>query len=223
MPVSVCPTWAPRTLSILALVLLFVSTGCDSNAPEEGLDTDPAIGCEAAGDIKLYVPPKATYLRTSDLDANAGVVGSVPHRLADLGLGPGDTVVLERIGEFQYLSEHPDLVYWGLLVLFSSTNELLPYTERHRVPGAVAITSPAGETHAHVTPPTFIGNHPTDIPEDIVVGMEPNGDPRVSVDDTVEIQIPADAVYLFLSPADDHFSDNLDEDEDFHLCITPVD
>jgi hypothetical protein len=222
MPVTLSPTWAPRTLSTLALVLLLVNTGCDSNAPEEGLDTEPAIGCEAAGDIKLYVPPKATYLRTSDVDVERGAQSSVPHRLADLGLEPGDTVLLERIGEFQFNSSHPDLVYWGLLVLFSSTNELLPSSERVRVPGAVAITSEAGQTHAHVTRRTFFDSHQTDIPEDIVVGMEPNGNPLIPVDDRVEVQIPENAAYLFLSPEDDHFADNLDQDGDFHLCITPV-
>jgi len=202
--------------SALICGLLFLAA-CDSVDPEPtGADTEPDIGCLEADELRIYVPPKATYLRVSEADHDLGAESSVPTRLADLGIQAGDQLRLERLGEFQYNSQHPDLVYYGLLVLFSSSAELLPYDQRHRVPGAIAAGIP------HTTSPTHAGGLDTNIPEDFVVGMGTNGDPRVPVDDPVFVEVPEGAQYLFLSPEDDHFNDNLDQDEDFALCITVV-
>jgi hypothetical protein len=186
--------------------------------PEEtGLDTTPALGCDGSEEARLYVPPRATYLRVSQQDRASGALDAIPHQLSALGIAPGDQLRLERLGEFQFNQSHPDLVYYGLLVLFSSTNQLLPHTELHRVPGALAVGDP------HQTRPTFHGNLPTNIPEDFVVGMGRNGDPTIPRDEPVYVTVPEGAQYLFLSPDDDQFSDNLDVDEDFSLCINIVD
>lgn len=206
-----------RLLLPSLFVLLLLLAACDTSDPEEtGLDTEPDIGCLEADELRIYVPPRASYLRLSDRDVDRGAESSTPTSLASLGIGAGDQLRLERFGEFQYNSQHPDLVYYGMLVLFSSSSELLPHTERHRVPGALA----AGEPHT--SRPTFTGNLPTNIPEDFVVGMEPNGNPTVPHDEPVFITVPEGAQYLFLSPEDDNFWDNLDQDEDFALCITIV-
>jgi hypothetical protein len=209
----------PRGLtlaSLACLALLFAA--CDTGEPPPtGADTTPDLGCLDADELRIYVPPKATYLRVSESDHNSGARASTPTRLADLGIQPGDQLRLERFGEFQYNRQHPDLVYYGMLVLFSSTSELLGPTERHRVPGALS----AG-IETHISRPTRAGNLPTNIPEDFVLGMERNGDPTVPYDEPIMVQVPEGARFLFLSPEDDLFHDNIDQDEDFALCITIV-
>lgn len=218
MKTLLAPSGGPLRLipSSLIFAILLIAA-CDTADPgETGEDTDPDLGCRSTQEMRIYVPPRATYLRISDIDYDLGVEASVPTRLADLNIQPGDQLRLERLGEFQFNSQHPDLVYYGLLVLFSESSDILAYDQRHRVPGAIAAGVP------HTTPPTHSGGHETDIPEDFVVGIEPNGDPAVPVDDPVYVEVPEGAQYLFLSPADDHFFDNIDEDEDFALCITVV-
>jgi hypothetical protein len=204
-----------RLLLPAILISTLLIAGCDKSV--EGEDTEFHVGCDAAHQTRIFVPPRATFLRVSDRDHQAAAVNSVPHRLSNLGIQPGDRLRLERFGEFQYNMTHPDRVYYGLLVLFSSTNQLLPYNEQHRVPGALA----AGEPF--VTRPTYHDDLATDIPEDFVVGIQRvGGDPRIPHNQPVFVTVPEGAEWLFLSPEDDHFSDNIDEDEDFSLCVEVV-
>jgi hypothetical protein len=203
------------TFPVLFALLLLIAACDSSDTGETGLDTQPDLTCASAEATRIYVPPKATYLRTSERDNNLGAQASVPVRLADLGIQPGDQLRLERLGEFQYNSQHPDLVFFGMLAVFSSTSELLPFNERYRVPGAIV----AGAAYAHETRRTHNDNLVTDIPEDFVLGMEPNGDPSVPFDEQIVVVVPEGAQYLFLSPEDDHFNDNIDQDQDFALCI----
>lgn len=175
-----------------------------------------AVGCQQSGETRIFVHHLRTFLRVSERDHQNGALDAIPLRLSDYGIAPGDSLRIERIGEFQYNATHPDLVYYGLLVVFSATNELLPWTEPHRVPGAIAAGTP------HVTRPTWFDKHPTDIPEDLVVGTMPSGDPTVPFDQPVFVRVPQGAQFMFLSPDDDHFADNLDDDQDFSLCINIV-
>ena len=195
-----------RTLHLCLVVLLalsFTLTACDSSREEEeGEDTDPAVGCNDAGAITLQVPPTATYLRTS---ANDEAAASQPVRLAGIDLQPGDRIRAERLGEYQFRDIHPDSVRYGIVAVFSSDTQLLGRDVLNRVPGAID----AGEDA--VTPFAFRDNVPTDIPEDFAVFEEQT------------LTVPGGAEYLFLSPFDNAFNDNLDDDGDFRLCITHVD
>ena len=183
------------------LVLLLALAACDG-AQEEGIDTDPALGCDAPDAATVGIEPTATYLLTREED-EARPAQAVP--LADLGVGPGSRVRVERLGEFQFRARlNPDSVSYGAVAVFSSSRTLRDRAERVRVPGALD----AGDDY--VTAPTLGEGASTDIPEDFrVVGV-----------DTLEV--PAGAAFLFVSPDDREFQDNLDEDDDFRLCFTPV-
>lgn len=186
--------------SALVVVLLTVAA-CDS-AREEGLDTEPAPGCDDPGAATVAVEPTATYLLTRDED-EARSARAVP--LADLGVEPGSRVRVERLGEFQFRARlDPDSVSYGVTAVFSTSRTLLDRDERERVPGALD----AGDDY--VTAPTLGEGAPTDIPEDF------------RVVDVETVDVPAEAAFLFVSPDDREFQDNLDEDDDFRLCFTPV-
>lgn len=189
-------------LLILALALPFTLTACDNNLDDGvGLDTTPAVGCESADAVVLPAGPTTTFLRTAPTDEADPVR---PVRLVDLGLQPGDRFRAERLGEFQFRNIDPDSVRYGLLAVFSSDATLLDRIERERVPGAIS----AGRDY--VSPPTHSRSLPTDIPEDFAVF------------DVDTLTVPEGSVYLFVSPVDDFYADNLDQDGDHRLCITHV-
>jgi hypothetical protein len=188
----------------IVLALSFTLTACDSGSDEEeGADTDPAIGCDDAGAITIQVPPRATSPRASPPDR---ATPAQPSRLADLGDGlePGTAVRVQRLGEYQYRDIHPDSVRYRMVAVFSSDDTLLEKTERARVPSAID----AGEDY--VTRPSHRDDGATDIPEDFAIF------------DSETVVVPEGAEYIFVSAEDDRFGDNLDEDNDFRLCITPV-
>jgi hypothetical protein len=183
----------------IVLALSFTLTACDSGSDEEeGADTDPAIGCDDAGAISVQVLPRATYLRSDNAEP------AQAFRLSDAGLQPGTRVRLERLGEFQFRDIDPDLVSTRIVAVFSSDDVLLDRTERARVPGAIDAGSD------FVTRPTFGSGQATDIPEDF------------DIDGVDTLTVPENAAFLFVSPNDGKFDDNLDQDEDFRLCITQV-
>lgn len=186
------------------LALSLTLTACDSGSKpgdNEGLDTEPAIGCNDPGAITLPVPPRSTYLRTSPTDESDPAPA---YRLAGLGTGlqPGTTIHLERLGEYQYRDIDPDSVRYRIIAVFSATDTLLARSQRARVPGAID----AGADF--VTMPSFRDGGATDIPEDFAIL------------DTTTVVIPEGAAYIFVSPDDDRYGDNLDVDNDFRLCIT---
>jgi hypothetical protein len=189
-------------LTLLAFALTL--TACDSGSDEEeGEDTEPAIGCDDPGAITLQVPPRATYLRASTTDE---ATPAPAYRLDELGAGlqPGTTVRTQRLGEYQFRDIHPDSVRYRMVAVFSSDDTLLDRTLRERVPGAID----AGDDYT--TQPSHRDGGATDIPEDFAIF------------DSATVVVPEGAEYLFVSPEDDHLMDNLDEDGDFRLCITPV-
>lgn len=110
-----------------------------------------------------------------------------------------------------------DDIYWGgLLGLFSSTSDLKPIEDLHRVPGAIASNRPEFDT-----PPTkwdgpfqeisdyllsknvnwYTGPMETDIPEDFQIRPHTG----------INVRIPQNAKYLFLSCIDDLYRANLGE------------
>lgn len=198
--------------TLISISISFAFVACDTGSiereddppPVTGEDTAPAVGCEEDTAIELQVPPTATFLRVAPSDLT---LPAPAYRLAELGAGlvPGTRIRVERLGEYQFRDIHPDSVRFGILAVFSSDATLLDRSERERVPGAID----AGDDFT--SRPSFRDNAATDIPEDFAVFEE----------DT--LVVPEGAEYIFVSPEDDSFEDNLDEDGDFRLCIVPLD
>jgi hypothetical protein len=179
------------------------------------LDRTAADGSTDLG--AFAVDPAATFLRAESFDApNA----PMPIRLADLGIQPGDVLVLTQRGDLslaQSVGDPPLQVLTSaqvslvpaaevagdLLGLFSSSAEVLDDTSRrNRVPGAID----AGLDTA--TPTLGQTGQPTDIPEDFRIGR---------FADAQTLVVPEGAAYLFLMPADTFLSDNSDADADLFV------
>jgi hypothetical protein len=138
----------------------------------------------------IPIDPKATYLRTNS-DVNAQPAIAID--LSALGLQAGDPILLERLNG--YLPA-PSLPASGATIgVFSSSNVLAAPAVPQRVLGAID----AGTDVASF--PTFNGTLPTDIPEDFAIaGVGIGGTP---------ITIPSGAQFLFVSPNDSFFGDNI--------------
>lgn len=158
-----------------------------------GIDDD----CDATTS-DAFSPPNAvefhgaaTYLHTnSDNPKPPAVVD-----LSDGGFEPGDLVAVayEVMEPFSYFGCYPpyfDEVGGG--GVFSSTTEVLPPADYHRVPGAIH----AGVDHR--TGNTYFGSHPTDIAEDFT--FRPGG--------AFVIQVPAGAEYAMFGVLDSYYADN---------------
>lgn len=182
---------------LTTLLLPLALTACDSAVP--GPDGEFAEGCEASEAVPVRTT--GTYLRTDDVDdADDPTVV----RLRDVGLEAGDTVLFERLGEYQFGNSDPTRVREEMAAVFSRTDNLLDRDERDRVPGAID----AGEDYE--TRRTFVDDLATDIAEDFFI------------DEETTVTVPQGAEYLFVAPPDDRFDDNLDDDGDYRLCITEL-
>lgn len=168
----------------------------------------------SAGATTISIDPTRTFLLTAGdpWDGGEPVPGSLPIRLADYGIAPGDVVLLEQLGDYYngaegYSSNVASLdTDTAMIGIFSSTDELLAPNILNRVPGALD----AGQYI--VTMNTLYGGAgnagvPTDIPYDFGIGAN-------------IFQIPNGAAYLFVAAHDVYYSDNSDPDSDFALSIT---
>ena len=180
---------------------ILVSSGCDSTE----MGTDPREddlfepGCDVS--TAINVRPKGTYLRYNDDDPDDPTI----IRLADVGVGPGMSLALERFGEYQYrINSDASDVRREMAAVFSSSNTLLRGSELNRVSGALD----AGEDY--VSRPSLGDGGLTDIPQDF------------EVSDSTVVTVPTGAAYLFVAPPDDRFRDNADEDDDYRICITEL-
>ncbi len=81
---------------------------------------------------QFSVNPQSSYLRSDSQ------VGSTPIFLKDLGIRPGDSILLESIG-FYDKGTFPPGGFFDLVGVFSSTNLLLDQNQSNRVPGAIAV------------------------------------------------------------------------------------
>jgi hypothetical protein len=149
-------------------------------------DADACNGAETCG-----VPPEAAFTvdSRSSFTRVANADTSQPPRivrLRDLSLRAGQRIRFHTEGQY----DAP--VSKRVCVVFSSDATLLPFTELHRVPGAIQSAAPP-----FVTPVTFFESRTTDIPEDFQI----NGS-------DLEVEIPAGAQFMFLSNFDSHFADN---------------
>ena len=108
---------------------------------------------------------------------------------------------LRRLGDFRYDPPTTN-VLTTMAGVFSSTRTLLSSSVLNRVPDAIAAGNP------YYTYATLEGGVlPTNIPKDFGIA------------DTL-ICVPENAAYLFVSPNDFFFGDNLDPEGDYQLEIT---
>jgi hypothetical protein len=161
------------------------------------------IGALAApvGAADVSLNPKATYLHV----CSDAALGTPAILLADVGVAPGETILIEVFGDFDNGPGGDTFV--STCAVFSASAILLDGTLLNRVPDAIAAGVPV------TTANTFNCNEPTDIPEDFrVAGSVPNT--------SVVVQIPAGATHLFACACDHLFQDNVDPDGDYLIRIT---
>ena len=162
---------------------------------------DPAV-VGATIQASQGIIPRATYLHAREENDLA----ATPFLLSDLGVQPGETVRIERLGDYDNGGEQ----VFGMTAVFSVNDTLLAASERDRLPGAVDAGSD------FVTSPTFNGEEETDIPEDFQVATQD------ASSNSTTVTVPTDARYLFVSPQDNLFGDNDDFDEDYGFRTTVV-
>jgi hypothetical protein len=166
------------------------------------------LGSSLAGpvwcnEVIISINPKATYLLTN---ADPNALNSPAIDLAALGLHSGQQITIQALGDFCFTIDcsigDTGTAMFGV---FSSSNTLLASSVLNRVPGALASGLPGIITSA-----TFFGAIPTDIPQDFFVSHDPA---------LITVTIPASAAFLFISPNDSLYGDNLDPDGDFAVRI----
>jgi hypothetical protein len=157
-----------------------------------------AASSGAAAPQSVPLEPTATFL-TADVHDHASFPTIVD--LQQHGVAAGSKIKLKAYGNFLW-NQGQSLQGNRAVAVFSTTSEVLPKSELHRVPGAIASDAPT-----YVTAPTF-GGTATDIPEDFQVG-------------DVVVTVPAGAQFLMIGADDIFWSDNLDPEADFHVDLLP--
>lgn len=149
---------------------------------------------------------RATFIHTASADSS---LNSVAIALAPLGIAAGDRIQIMRTGEFDNGPQGD--TFTSLIGVFSSSAALLPASNLHRVPGAIAAGVP------YPTSVTYFGSEPTDIPEDFVVCSAdyPSG--------IICVVVPAGATHLFLAPHDSLYEDNSDPNSDYGYALSLLD
>lgn len=159
----------------------------------------------------ITIDPLQTFLFTNN-DPWSGigsVAGSVPIVLNDIGIGGGDTIHLEMLGDWYdghagYSGNVASLdVVSEMIGVFSNSSALLSPNILNRVPGSLD----AGLSIT--TWNTLFGNLPTDVPYDF------------GITNTI-VQVPFGATYLFVAAHDIYYSDNSDPDGDFAVRVTRI-
>jgi hypothetical protein len=165
-----------------------------------------AIAVTASAEV-VVLDSRATFLRTH---ADPDAIDSTPVELAELGLAPGDTISLRRVGTFDFGEPFPENATLTIGV-FSASAELADPDVVDRVAEAIDAGDDAD------TPATFYGELSTAIPEAFFVDARAGGDdPSGPV---VTLVIPDGATHLFLAAADRQYGDNLDTDSDYGVEI----
>ncbi len=161
--------------------------------------------------LTISIDPLNTYLFTNNdpWSGNGSVPGTIPIVLSELGIGGGDLIQLERLGDWYdghagYGGDVSSMdVVREMIGVFSSGSTLLAPNLFSRVPGAL-------DAGVDITTwNTLFGNMATDIGEDFGI-------------DNIFVQVPVGATHLFVAAHDIYYSDNSDPDGDFAVRITPV-
>jgi hypothetical protein len=147
------------------------------------------------------INPRATYLRVN----NDGAFNAIPIDLEHLGIQPGASLFLSRIGDFvrniEASPRDPERAY-RMAAVFSSSATLLGPSTSQRVQGAID----AGLDL--VTPSTASSGFPTDIPEDFEV-------PGTGI----WVEVPPGGRFLFIAAVDSQYNDNYDLDFNYGVHI----
>lgn len=159
-----------------------------------------------SADIFVPIDPRATYLHSIDTDA---ALGAIAIDLIGLGFVPGQSIFLESLGDFKHAPTFDENGF-SLAGVFSNSAVLGASSLLNRVTGAI-------DAGTDFVTQSAVGE-PTDIAEDFLIAefIDPvlvNG---------VTIEIPGGAQYLFVSPHDAFWSDNVDSDANFGVGISAV-
>ncbi|MCP5069755.1 MAG: hypothetical protein GY946_24570 [bacterium] len=163
--------------------------------------------------LPYVINPKGTYLHhVNETNPQPPLVID----LAEIDVLPGDTLRITREGRWEGFFQGNQQ---RVAAVFSSTDQLNPVVppaiawvnfwhwltfQSNRVPGAIE----AGLNV--VTPLTFAYWNRTDIPQDF------------EITGTVEVVVPGNAQYLFLSPIDIAYSDNITSSLRVSLSVEPA-
>lgn len=154
--------------------------------------------------------PQDTFLHVHSFEQPASPAVIVD--LAALGVGPGDVIQVEQLGDFIGISGGND-DQKGVHGVFSSSSTLTSESNAHRVPGAV--TSVNGVPI--VTVPTCPNNptaEATDIPEDFWISG-----PGATDSPPVNLVVPSGATHLFVGVPDCFYLDNSDPNSNLAVRV----
>jgi hypothetical protein len=154
----------------------------------------------SANAAAISIDPRGAYLRTcSDSPTYDPLIVS----LASLGLVAGDTIFIQRVGDWDNGPGGDD--FTGLGAVFSSTNALLDPANLDRITGAIDAGVDLGTG--------FTNNCPA-VTTNIAQDFEVTGGATVV--------IPTGANYLFFAAVDSLYFDNEDVNNDFGVTIEKV-
>jgi hypothetical protein len=161
--------------------------------------------------VTIKIDPLQTYLvpdLPSDIPNDSPAI-----ELSLYNINPGDSIRLERLGDFRLETSLGE--FDGMTGVFSSSDTILgvtsppPAPDPNRVDGALD----AGEEI--LTELTSFSLIVTDISEDFLVGGNfTNINGNVWAHDFITITVPFTAQYLFVAAFDNRYLDNTDDDFD---------
>jgi hypothetical protein len=171
--------------------------------------------------VFISLDPRATYLLNTADPLGQTALNATAYSLADLGFIAGETVLIQRVGDYKAgvgTSGTTGLPFQdnqlSLLAVFSSSSTLLGPLTSDRLPGALMSDAPGIVTLSTAWgEPYYTASLATDIPDDFSVNNGGAGQ---------IVTIPVGALYIFFSPNDNNFADNSDTDGDYGVSITAV-
>lgn len=166
---------------------------------------------------QTVIPPTFTYKvdsRQTFINADTGAVNSVILDLKQLGINPGDTIVLERFGYFSPFGDSTKEYIGTIIATFSTDNRLLPNngvfngSTTDRVPGAINAEFPNGCSQVQCVGKIFFISRG----QNLVKGGF----------NDILVKVPANAQYLFIGASDSKYGDNVDSNKDLAVGISKV-
>jgi hypothetical protein len=186
--------------------LIFILAGLIAGTPLLLIGGTSAQG-SPVGTHEFDVLAYGTYLRADDItdygpEGGHAVAAPLIVDLAAIGLESGDVIMVSytgvlyenaywdgTLGDYISYTDENEFHVYGV---FSSTSQLLPITQLHRVPGAIQTEL------SYQTANAWFSNEVTDIPQDF----------RISPYMGMDLEIPENAQYLFVCLGDVYYPDN---------------